>query len=153
MSREENLREITPDEFEHIPGMHFLTHVGPLRSEATPDGSRLTVRGTVHVPSASPIMRGRSEMSHVVFLEAANNLSHWFEAQVPELEGITFKVPVAFPRGMGMPPLLPDEDIPVRGEVWFQQSGGRWRAEVDVKFFRSDGTLAETVNFPLIERR
>ena len=146
------MRRITAEELQRIPGMHFLTQVGRLRSTETPQGSRHVVDAVVRVPSDSPLMSGRSEWSHVVFLEAANNLSHWIEHQVPAVDGVLFKVPTAFPRGMGMPPIVPDEDIAVRGETYFQLTNGRWRGEVTVEFYRADGSRAETVNFPLIAR-
>lgn len=151
-SSSEGLRRITADELARIPGIHLLTHVGQVESEETPLGSRHRVHAIVHVASDSPFARGRTEMSHVIFLEAANNVSHWLEQQSPSLAGILFKVPVAFPRGMGRPVVGFDVDIPVVGEAHFQKTDGRWRGEVQVQFFRPDGTRAETVNFPLLER-
>jgi hypothetical protein len=146
------MRTLRADELAAIPGLQLLTHVGEVESEETPSGSRYRVRAIVRVPSDSPLARGRSEMSHVIFLEAANNVSHWLELQAPALEGMTFKVPVAFPRGMGLPPVGFDVDLPVIAEAHFQKTDGRWRGEVQVQFFRPDGTRAETVNFPLVER-
>jgi hypothetical protein len=52
-----------------------------------------------------------------------------------------------------MEALRPGEDIHAEGEACFQRTGERWRAEVRVCFFRADGTRAETVDFPLVERR
>jgi hypothetical protein len=98
-------------------------------------------------------MRGRSELTHVVMLEASNNLSHWMTSQVPAVAAVVFKPPIALPRDTGMPPLRPDTDIAVRGELYLQKTSGRWRAEVEVQFFRPDGSRAETVSFPLVERR
>jgi len=98
-------------------------------------------------------MRGRTELTHVVMLEASNNLSHWMTDQVPAVSGVVFKPPTAVPRDMGMPALRPGVDIEVHGELCLQKTAGRWRAEVEVRFFRADGTRAETVAFPLVERK
>jgi hypothetical protein len=147
------LRPVTAEETQRIPGLSFLTQVGTLRSEEHAGGSLHIVDAMVRVPSAEPIMRGRSELTHVVLLEASNNLSHWMTAQIPVIAGVPFKPPTAVPRDMGMPALRPDTDIPVRGELCLQRTAGRWRAEVEVRFFRADGSRAETVCFPLVERK
>ena len=73
--REQFLRRITSEELQRIPGMHFLTHVGELHSVEMPGGSLHTVDAIVRVPADAPIMQGRTEMSHVVFLEASNSPS------------------------------------------------------------------------------
>jgi hypothetical protein len=148
-----DLRCVTAEEMERIPGLHFLTHVGKLHSEEHETGSTHTVWGIVRIPSTEPIMRGRIELTHVVLLEASNNLSHWMTAQVPAVSGVIFKPPTAVPRDTGMPALRPDADIDVRGELCLQRTAGRWRGEVEVRFFRPDGSRAETVSFPLIERQ
>ncbi|MGE4055823.1 MAG: hypothetical protein AB7F99_13575 [Vicinamibacterales bacterium] len=147
------MRPLTSDEAARIPGLLFLTHVGDLRSTETATGSSHTVQAIVRVPSDSPIMRGRTELTHVVMLEASNNLSHWMTAQVPAVAGVVFKPPTAVPRDMGMPSLRPGVDIEVHGELCLQKTTGRWRAEVEVRFFRPDGSRAETVAFPLVERK
>jgi hypothetical protein len=148
-----SLRALTVDERRRIPGLIFLTHVGPLHSEQGEAGSVHTVSAVVRIPSDEPIMRGRSELTHVVMLEASNNLSHWMTAQIPAVAGVVFKPPIALPRDTGMPALSPDLDIAVRGELCLQKTSGRWRAEVEVRFFRPDGSRAETISFPLVERR
>lgn len=148
----EPLRNVTPGEMARIPGVHLLTHVGVLHSEEVPGGSSHTVRAVVRAPSDSPLMRGRSEWSHVVFVEASYNLSHWITDHVPAVAAANFKSTAVFPRGMGMPPLRPDESVEILGRARFQRAGVRWRGEVEVQFFRGDGTLVETVSFPLVER-
>jgi len=148
----EPVRPLTPEELAKIPGHHFLTHVGELHSEEVPGGSYHTVRGVARAPSDSPLMRGRVEWSHVTFVEASYNLSHWITDHVPAVAAANFKSATVFPRGMGMPPLLPDESVEIDGRARFQYVGDRWRGEIEVRFFRGDGTLAETVSFPLIER-
>jgi hypothetical protein len=146
------MRPLTEDEWERIPGLRLLVRVGEPRREATAAGWRVIAEGVARVATSEPILRGRVELTHVVLLEASNNLSHWMTMQVPEVAGVAFKPPMAMPRAMGRPPLVPDTDIPVRGELWLQRRDGRWRAEVEVCFFRDDGSRAETVSFPLVER-
>ncbi len=148
-----HVRLLTSDEAVRIPGLLFLTHVGDLTLMDTAAGSTYAVRAVVRVPTDSPIMRGRTELTHVVMLEASNNLSHWMTAQLPDLSGVVFKPPTAVPRDMGMPALRPGVDIQVHGELCLQKTAGRWRAEVEVRFFRADGSRAETVAFPLVERK
>ncbi|MEM8883717.1 MAG: hypothetical protein AAGD14_06605 [Planctomycetota bacterium] len=147
-----DLRPLEARELARIPGLHLLTHVGPLRTTEDGGGTRHEAEGIVHVAPDCPLARGRSEFSHVIFLEASNNLSHWITHQVPAVADRVFKVATAFPRGMGLPPVSLGTDVRVRGEVYFQKNGDRWRGETTVRFYRPDGTLAETVNFPLIER-
>ncbi len=148
-----HVRPLTPDEAARIPGLLFLTHVGDLTSTGNASGSSHVVHAIVRIPSDSPIMRGRTELTHVVMLEASNNLSHWMTSQVPAVADVVFKPPTAVPRDMGMPSLRPEVDIEVHGELCLQRTAGRWRAEVEVRFFRPDGSRAETVAFPLVERR
>ena len=148
----EAMRPVEPDEFGGIPGLRLLTHVGELHSEPGERGSTHRVRAVVHISPDEPIMRGRHELTHCVLLEAANNISHWITNQVPMFAGKAFKPPIALPRDMGRPSLKPGVDIQAEGEICFQHTGGRWRAEVRVCFLRPDGSRAETVDFPLVER-
>lgn len=145
-------RDVTPAEMAAIPGLHFLRQVGPLHSHGAPHGSLHEVRAVVRADAGNPLARGRAEWSHVMYVEASYNLSHWITNQVEAVRGVFFRSATVFPRGMGLPALRPDEDIPAHAQVRFQQNGGRWRGEVDVTFFRADGSLAETVSYPLVER-
>lgn len=146
------LRPISDDALARIPGLHFLTHVGELHSETVPGGSRHHVCARARASSEAPGLYRRGEWSHVTFVETSYNLSHWITDQLPELVDVPFKSATVFPRGMGMPPLPLDEEVDLEGRALFQRVGGRWRGEIEVVFYRADGTRAETVTFPLVER-
>lgn len=147
-----DLRDVTPTEMATIPGLHFLRQVGPLRSTDLPHGSMHELHALVRAEADGPLARGRTEWSHVMYVEASYNLSHWITQRVEAVRDVFFRSATVFPRGMGLPALRPDADIEAQARVRFQHTGGRWRGEVDVTFFRADGSLAETVSYPLVER-
>jgi hypothetical protein len=67
------------------------------RAAAAGPGATYTVHAVVRIPADAPIMRGRVELTHIVLIEAANNLSHWMTARVPAVASVRFKPPLTRP--------------------------------------------------------